>query len=350
MRVLHISTAKSWRGGERQVKFLIDGQKTSGVEVYLMSPPMSELSIRCAESINKVITYNHGLLNAISNLKRLRNVCLKHKIDLIHAHDSHAHTLLWLAIKYSKLSVSSLVTRRLANPIRSSSLKKYNCAQINKIVCVSNAVFATMKKDISDLSRLSVIYSGIEIDNKVKENKVIDQLTIGYVAAFTEEKDHLSFVQVAKAIERKFPNVNFLLVGDGPLLSEIKEACYDFRERVKFTGFVKDVDSEYAKMDIILHTSRQEALGTALIDGMKFGIPIVANDVGGVSELIDHGQNGFLSPKNDAKQKVEFITRLLENSALRIEFGERSKKKAFVFDKDVMVVKYQELYNQILEM
>jgi hypothetical protein len=165
MNILHISSAKSWRGGERQVHFLIFGQDGSGNNVYLMCPSRSPLKGKCEPIIKDFVPFKNGAAGYPMNVMALIKICREEQIDIIHGHDSHAHTLIWMAYKMGALEVPSVVTRRLNNQIREKSKGKYNYPEIKKIICISEAVKQTMLPQIEDDNRLVSINSGIDLSN-----------------------------------------------------------------------------------------------------------------------------------------------------------------------------------------
>lgn len=354
MNILHISTAQTWRGGERQVSLLIDGTRKEGHTNFLMAPSNSKLTARIDLSADQVLRYKRGLLASIRNVRSLVNFCQTNAIDIINAHDSHAHSLLLMAYKLGGLKTKSVVTRRLTNPIKKSSQSKYNFSRIEKIICISEAVKKILSPSISDLSRLEVIHSAIDprpqtIINSDKNTR--SKFVIGYVAAFTEEKDHETFLNTAVHVTKQSPKqqFEFLLAGDGPLFKAIKEKAENIADNIKCIGFVEDIDRVYAQMDVLLHTSNSEALGTSILDAMQYGLPIVATHVGGIPEIVMDGKNGLLSAPGDHLKMANDILQLTTNHKLYKEFSNFSLSHSTNFHTSQMVQKTLELYNSVVK-
>lgn len=352
MNILHISSAKSWRGGERQVHLLISGQACTENNMYLMCPTKSPLHGKCKVNIKEFIPYRNGAAGFPANLMALIKICKAKKIDIIHGHDSHSHTLIWMAYKMTDFQIPSVVTRRLNNPIRDKSKAKYNHPGVKRIICISEAVKETMLPQIDDVNRIVKISSGIDL-GKRSEPKYLDlskDLVLGYVAAFTEEKDHQLFAEVALDLIQRNINCQFLLVGEGPLLEKTKDFVAKYADKFEFTGFVNDVDAQYNRMDILLHTAKSEALGTSILDGMKFGLPIIANDVGGIKEIVGHGKNGFLVKDRNILQMSDYVISLIEDIEMYTRMSERSLEMVKPYGNISMVHKTMDLYKEILEM
>ena len=352
MNILHISSAKSWRGGERQVHFLIKGQETSENNVFLMCPSKSPLQGKCIANIKEFVPFRNGATGYPMNLVSLMKICKAEKIDIIHGHDSHAHTLIWMAYKMGNLEVPAVVTRRLNNSIRDKSKSKYNHPGIKKIICISEAVKEKMSPQIDDSNRLEIIHSSIDLSDisEPKQLSIEGEHKIGYVAAFTEEKDHLLFVEVALELLQQSNQYRFLLVGEGQLLEQTKNLITDHTDKFEFTGFVNDVNTQYKKMDLLLHTAKSEALGTSILDGMKFGLPIVANGVGGIKEIVKHGKNGLLAGGRDVEQLVDHVSAILSDSGLYYQMSTESLALIKPFGVSAMVQKTMDVYIEVLNM
>lgn len=352
MNILHISSARSWRGGERQVLYLMEGIDQLGITSYVLCPNNSPLFQKCSKLSKLTFGFKNGFLGLIPNLLKLREICKKQKIDVVHGHDSHAHTLIWIAYRTGILKTSSFVTRRLNNVVKDKSINKYNHDGIKKIICVSDAVKATMSPKIIDKSRLVTIHSGIDLSDakQPKELSTNGSIVVGYVAAFTEEKGHEFFIDSALSLLEKDVRFKFLLVGDGPLRKQIENRVAGHKDKFEFTGFVEDVINQYQRMDVLLHTARSEALGTSILDGMKFGLPIVARDVGGVGEIVDEGKNGYLVSQRDVAQVVDSVLSIVSDSKKYKEMSVAGLHIVKQFEKSDMAKKTAELYRIVQDL
>lgn len=352
MKILHISSASTWRGGERQIHYLIEGLKNEGHINYLMCPTISILGYRTKSLVQPLVPFRKGMFALIRNVLALIKACDEYSFDIIHGHDSHAHTVLWMAYNYGGLTTKSVITRRLINPIKKRSILKYNYAKIEKIICISDAVKRSLSNSIQDANRLEIIYSSIKLDNTQTKKIAFGQtnFTIGYVAAFTAEKDHATLISTAEYLVRKHPEFNFEfhLVGDGPLKEECVKQSKKLGLNLTFLGFIEEVDQAYEKMDLLLHTSKSEALGTAILDAMKFGLPIVSTTIGGIPEIVHNGENGFLNNPGDYKSLAESIVKICSSNEMYAQFSQNNTKILRKFDVDRMILQTIEVYNDLL--
>ena len=154
-----------------------------------------------------------------------------------------------------------------------------------------------------------------------------DAIVIGNIGRFTVQKNPLDWIRIAGAISQSYPQVYFLLVGDGPLRPEVQSlACQlGISSRTIMTGIRRDVPRLLAAMDIFLITSLWEGLPRVIPQAMAMGLPVVANQVDGVAEAIQNGQFGFLCPPGDILSSQQFCQRLIENPEERLEIARRGQ-------------------------
>src|SRR5262249_11214259 len=120
------------------------------------------------------------------------------------------------------------------------------------------------------------------------------RFVIGLVGALvTRHKGQDILVEVAHRVRDTHPDLRFILVGDGEDAARLREQCRDLTN-VELTGFVDDVGSQLAAFDLVALPSREEGLGSVLLDAMDYGKAIVASRIGGIPELVVDGDNGLL--------------------------------------------------------
>ena len=161
MKVLHISSALSWRGGEQQVAYLMDEIENAGHVQYLYCPKGSELSIHARKKALTFQTYSkRGSIDLLS-ARRLAKYARTKKVDLIHMHDSHAHNLAILATSLFRLRVPLVLSRRVDFPLKSNFFSnwKYNHSAIKKILCVSKNISKIIAPQIKDQSKICLLYT-----------------------------------------------------------------------------------------------------------------------------------------------------------------------------------------------
>jgi glycosyltransferase involved in cell wall biosynthesis len=328
IRILHISTPLSWRGGEQQLGYLLDNLSfEEQVEQHLLCPKNSVLSSQVKDNI-PTYTFKKRSGLGLFPAMQLKKICREKKIDLIHVHDSQAHTLAYISgLLGNKCPI--VVSRRVDFHVATSffSKKKYNSKNVRALVAVSEAIADILKKDLRNRRKdIHVVYSGVDIDVSDEKTSSIRQdlglskgdVLIGNVAALADHKDYPTFLKTAQAVGKEFPNTHFAIVGSGPLEEELILLASEMGvPNLHFLGYRKDAKAILAQFDILLFPSKTEGLGTTILDAFVRQTPVVATAAGGIPELIIHNRTGLLNRIGDVGQLAHSIRKLLTDDELR---------------------------------
>jgi glycosyltransferase involved in cell wall biosynthesis len=156
-----------------------------------------------------------------------------------------------------------------------------------------------------------------------------NHLVVGTVAVFRRQKRLQDWLEVASLVTKQQKNVTFLLVGHGPdesmLRSRIRELMIE--DHVVMPGFRPDGRRVMALMDIFLMTSEHEGLPIALLEAMVLGKPVVATSVGGIPEVVKHGEEGLLTSMGAVGELAKFVFKLIGDSHLRLRMGQLGSRK-----------------------
>lgn len=360
LKVVHISTAKSWRGGEQQIAYLADElsrRQISQVVVCLKNAPLhrwcKERKIR-AVGLSKWFSIDPFFAYRLSRVARRQNS------SLLHAHDSHAHTAAVLAHDIFGAKLPIVVSRRVDFKVgeNSSSRYKYNHPAVKKIACVSEAIAAVLKPVIEDEERLAVVHSGVDPQKfaaaqvgklRREYNLPPEVKLIGNVAALVGHKDYFTFLRTARVMKQRGAAAHFFIIGSGELREELESysEAQGIADIVHFTGFRRDVVDLLPELDALLFCSEMEGLGTTILDAFAAGVPVVATRAGGISELIDHEECGLLAEVKDYSALANLLTRLLEDTELRQALVAGGKEKLKNFSPAAVSLKMLELYRGI---
>lgn len=174
---------------------------------------------------------------------------------------------------------------------------------------------------------------------------------IGKVAVFRSQKRLWIWVEVALKILESRPDVHFLLVGDGEWRKRILDQIHSSGKSSNFhwVGVQKNVVPYLSIMDIYLSTSEFEGLPIAMLEAMSCRVPVVATRAGGIGEVIQHGQEGFLTEIDEYQKLPELCLHLVNNPELRLQMAIASR--AIVVDQfsmKRMVKEIEEVYRQVL--
>lgn len=177
----------------------------------------------------------------------------------------------------------------------------------DKIRLIHNGVDPDRFHCADDRSAVSGL--GIEQSDKV----------VGIVAVLRAEKDHDTFLRAARLVADRVPQAKFLIVGDGPMRTEIERRTAELglESRVFLVGPRSDIPDVLRAMDVfVLCSNTVECFPNALIEAMAAGRPAVCTDVGAVPEIIAEGQTGYVVPPRDPGALAERLIGILTDSAL----------------------------------
>ena len=169
---------------------------------------------------------------------------------------------------------------------------------------------------------------------------------VGTVGRLDPIKNHPAFLRMAARLAPKFPNVQFVLVGDGPLRANLEAIANEagLGNRVLFLGDRRDIPAVLASLDITVLPSKSESLSNVILESMAAGVAVVAADVGGNTELLTDGETGFLTTDDDGAL-ARAVETLLLNDELRINCGRRARLQASAqYQLDVIRDRYEQLY------
>ena len=179
----------------------------------------------------------------------------------------------------------------------------------------------------------------------------LEATVIGSVCRLSPQKNPLDWMRIAGMVSREYSDVYFLLVGDGPLRKQVEILSIEegIAERIVLTGIRRDIPRMLAAMDIFLVTSLWEGLPRTLPQAMRMNLPVIASQIDGAKEIIQHGVNGFLCPPKELAQMAIYCGFLVENSEERRRMGKAGCALATQeFQLPGMIHKIEVLYEKLL--
>lgn len=207
-------------------------------------------------------------------------------------------------------------------------------------------------------ARIRVIYNGINLSRLTADQEGVQKVrrrldvppdgkVVGMMARLFPVKNHAMFLQAAALINQVIPDTRFALVGDGPLRSQLEDMNQELglASKVTLFGEQRDVGTYLSAFDIAVLTSDTEGCSNALLEAMALGKPIVATDVGGNREVVNHGETGLLVPRDDPEALAEAIITLLRDTDIAHAMGQRAKQMIISrFSLESMIHEYQSLW------
>ncbi len=358
--ILHINTSREWRGGEQQLFYLTQGLASEKIKQAVIGIPNSPLADRCnSEGIEFIPLEMKGELD-FAAIRGIRSICISKKASLIHTHTGHAHTLALLA-KRKHLKIPLIVSRRVDfKPATNLFSKwKYKHKDINYFLPVSHKIRSIMLEAGISPEKVITVYSGIDLKRFIKlptaeslrEEFSIPKKTIiiGNIAALVDHKDQESLVRAVSKMKTQIAFKVFI-VGEGKLEKKLKSLAKELNldEKIVFTGYRKDIPELLSLFDIFTLTSKEEGLGTSVLDSMAAGLPIVATRGGGIAEMLVHKKGAFLANVADTDSLANYYDTLVESENLRSNFGSYNKGSVKRFSCQNTVQKTKLIYFSLL--
>jgi glycosyltransferase involved in cell wall biosynthesis len=340
-RTVHVNTSTLLRGGERQTLLLLTGLRNRGAEPLLVAQPRSELA---REALSRKLPVQLIPMRGEWDLLAARRIAglleEGEKKAILHAHTSHAHGLAAI-LRFAGKAATTVVTRRTVFPIHTRSLLPF-CrwkyfSGADRYIAISEAVRNALTAGGVPPSKISIVRSGIE--TKGKEPGDAGKLrrdfgigaggpVVGSVGSLAAEKGHVHLVRAMPAVLSAHPGARFVIVGEGECRNEIRRAAEDLgvAGRLLLPGYRVDVADWLALFDLFVMPSLEEGLGTAVLEAMGAGLPVVASDTGGLRETVRPGKTGLLVPPADAAALAEAIGFVLANPETARSFGAEGRR------------------------
>lgn len=368
LKILHTNFLHGWGGQSNRILTKCIGLANKGHDVCISAPADSEL-IKRAKSANidvfTKVQYQRGIhpINFFCEVLYLRNFIRNESFDIIHTHGSQDSWITSIAVSLINKNQRPILLRTKHNifPIHDHFLNKIHYSIFKGMICISDSILQYCKeKNWLKNLKFSLIHSAVDYslfenakssDIREKYN-LTDNILIGVIARLRDEKGHIYLINAIPQIINNFPKVRFLFIGDGSLKESLMKRVKDLNveQYVIFTGFRKDVPSILKSIDIFVLPSVSEGLGTAILEAGAAGTPILATNVGGIPDIIDDNETGFLvPPKNSELLKDKLIYLLNNPERLKITSEKLKQKIKSEFSPENLVSKTEQFYFELLK-
>jgi glycosyltransferase involved in cell wall biosynthesis len=299
-------------------------------------------------------TYEHVIRSKFNpcNVFRVAAVLKRERADIMYVTDGFHNAVLGrLAALLARIPLSVIIfhtfDRLIWNSVQQSWRRKFVRLQdllllrhFHRAIALGqlHKKYLMEDKQLSE-SKISVVYNGIDLSKfarPVDGRQIRRELQIpegaqvvGMVAGLRRWKSHDVLFNAAVEILRERPETYFLLAGDGPERDRLERLARELNltDRVRFLGVVADVPALLRAFDVTALSSAHEAFPLSLLESMAVALPVVATDVGSVSEIVDDGVTGLLVPPARSHELAQAVLRLLRDPALGQRFGEAGRRK-----------------------
>ena len=369
-------------GADENTLFTVQGLDKDRYEVDLiMGEEFDESILKRIEDENNNIIQIRGLkwkLNFLYDpivLIKLIKLMRKNHYDIVHTHTTKAGILGRIASHIVGVPV-------IIHGLHGSTFEAFDSGLLNwflflferltgrftdAYISVSGVLSEKcIEKGIGKKENYHTVYSGMEletfygvrgkIDCRKKQRELgigLEDFVIGNVARLETRKGHKFLIDALKKVieERKGCPLKLMIIGEGNKRENLESYVEELNleDKVIFTGYREDVEELMAIMDIFVLTSLREGLPRVLVQAAAVGIPSIAFNVDGVSEIIKDNHNGFLVKPRDVGQLIDRIEKYINNKELILLHGQKGRE--FIKDKwsiEDMVGKIDEIYQNLI--
>jgi glycosyltransferase involved in cell wall biosynthesis len=346
--VVHVASGREWRGGQRQVLLLTRELQRGGLtNQVVVTGGGTELAYRLKQEGVRVqeAAWSIGIDPRVL-LPIVREI--RAGGALLHAHDAHAVTLAGLCSLVTR--VPMVATRRVDFHLRRRGL----WGRAARIIAISAAVADVLSEDGVPHERIVMVHSGIDLEAARQAEPLGIREWLGLpsdttlactVGALVPHKDHVTLLHAARRVATRFPALHWIIAGDGELRPVLEWLSNELNltSRVHFLGQVAHPLRVIADADLYVMSSRQEGLGTSVLDAMARGIPVASTSAGGLPEMLQQGA-GILVPARDPEALAGAVQRILSDPELRRSLVERASRAVERFSADRMAAEVRSVY------
>ncbi len=350
-RLALLTDPTEWGGAEIYLSQLVEGLRGVGFEPHVfcsdrrvMDPYVEDLEERGIRVTRFLPTKEYNPVGLFVGWKHLRGY------ELVHFNKTDPRTIL-PAVAAARPAGARVVvtTEHLARSVEShfpfgsriiTALVRLTNRLVDRTIAVSE-LSRQMHIDNYGVppDRIVAIRNGVDVSRfggEFDTTRVREELGIPegapvatLVGRLQERKGHTHALKAAPAVRDAVPDARLLFVGKGELESELRAEAeaLDVSDFVVFAGFRRDIPDLLASSDLLILPSDNECLPLTILEAMATGLPVVATDVGGVSEEVEDGVTGYLIPPHDTDALAEAMIRVLRSPDRGAKMGEAGRRK-----------------------
>lgn len=310
-------------------------------------------------SVFQYAPYDIALANKIAE------VIDDEQLDVLHMHYAIPHAVCAILARDMAKRNVGIVTTLHGTDITvlgvDSSLKgaiRYGIEKSDVVTAVSNSLAKQTMELIAPEKQIETIYNFIDTEDYYPQDvshlrKVLgiapEEKVLLHVSNFRKVKRVQDIVKTFSYVRKQMP-CKLILVGDGPERHPILEQAKgtDYEQDILFLGKQENVAELYALADLFLLMSEKESFGLVLLEAMACGVPCIGTDIGGIPEVIRHGENGFIVPSGAVEKAALLIVELLNNPEMYAAFRQQALETVEkTFNNEQIITQYENFYYQV---
>lgn len=366
MRILHISSARSFGNRETHLVNLCRGLTERGHEVFVATRPTSNwrenFDFLPPENI-----FHASVRNAfgVFSAKQIAGFASAQKIEIIHAHADRDYIPASLACRLTS-GARFVLTRHV--PYALKPFHRLTLTNVARAVAVSTVIGEKLRTTFPP-RKIEVIPNGIRAEKRTEEErrkrreefKSFHQipsgaLTVGIIGELLEQKGQRDFVLAANEIAARRADAFFVVAGKDNSINqqfrrELKRLVkiFDLENRFLWLDWVENTAELIENLDIYVSVPHTESSGLTILDAMAVKTPVVAAETGRAKELLLPGETALLVPPREPVKIAEAVSLLLESEAARERLAANAQAAVEQkFSLDEMIERTENLYREIL--
>ncbi len=262
-------------------------------------------------------------------IRQILSIISEYKIDVIHAHDFRSDLFGLLCAKIRRKPIVSTIHGWIANDKKGvvyTWLDKRLLRFFNKVISVSNKTAKIAVDSGINSNKITVINNALKLENyeKYKVEKCLrkelglstDAVLIANIGRLSPEKGQLDFLKASETLLKKHEQVKVLLIGIGENYDMLKKyaVSHNIDDSVFMLGFRKDMVNIYNNVNMIVQSSYTEGMPNVVLEAMLMRVPVIATNVGGTCEIIEHKKTGTVFNAGDILKLSELLEDFVEQS------------------------------------
>jgi glycosyltransferase involved in cell wall biosynthesis len=359
IRVCHIISGDLWAGAEVMAFHLLKGfmgYKDLELMVIILNEGRLAEEIRALNI--PVEVFDERKMSFFQIFLAIKEFFKGNPTDVIHSHRYKENILAYILSK-TKKDIRLIGTQHGMPEAYGDkrSLKNRLISKLNFLIlsrCFQNVV--AVSKDIQvalvdqygfSKDKVKVIHNGVEIPKDIQGKDAGNPFIIGSAGRFFPVKDYPLMVEIAREVYGRTNNIQFQLAGDGPEKPKVEQLIkkYGLDSTFVLRGLLSNISGFYEGIDLYINTSLHEGIPISVLEAMSYALPVIAPSVGGLSEIIEDGIDGYLLEKRSPRAFAEKCIYLHENAILRGQIAAAAREKVVKeFSIDRMAEKYHQLY------
>jgi glycosyltransferase involved in cell wall biosynthesis len=365
LKVLHVLWSGEIGGTEEYITSLFRYFDSSKYEIFLCFLSKQGTIYEDALKISRRVSFI-GIKNGFDMLGGIKFISYlyKGKFDIVHLHTPNILTNLTVSLFTKTKKVFTEHVSPGANELFEKRKLFYYLfsSSMHKVIAISETVKQKLIKHMRiDPGKITVIHDGVRTDKyhadlitpqDLKYLEESEKYILGFIGRMVDFKRPELYVEIAYEILKKNKNFYFIMVGDGPKLTQCKNMIneYSVNDNFNLLGFRRDIPNILKLFDALIFTSTGEGFGVVLLEAMAMGVPVFAVNDGAVSEIICDNANGILLNTTEPGNVAQLVVESIDNADLMNRIKKRCVEDIHSkYSVRICAQKIERVYEKILQ-